>query len=66
MNDNAGSPNVFPEVVARAGATVETMRDKFLDWLRITEGTLNGHLATLETGRTQVGSEAQARCGGRS
>jgi len=60
MNDNAGSPNVVPEAVARAEAIVEMMRDKFLDWLRTNEATLKGHLATLETDRTQMGSEVQA------
>lgn len=60
MNVNAGSPNVVPEAVARTEVIVDTMRGKFLDWLRTTEGTLKGYLSTLETGRIQVCSEVQA------
>ena len=60
MDDNVGSPNVVPEAVARTEAIVDTMRGKFLDWLRTTEGTLKGYLSTLETGRIQMCSEVQA------
>ena len=60
MNVNAGSPNVVPEAVARTEVIVDTMRGKFLDWLRTTEGTLKGYLSTLETGRIQMCSEVQA------
>ena len=60
MNVNAGSPNVVPEAVARTEAIVDTMRGKFLDWLRKTEGTLKGYLSTLDTGRIQMSSNVQA------
>ncbi|MBT5111354.1 MAG: hypothetical protein HOM25_21940 [Rhodospirillaceae bacterium] len=54
-----GDPEeVDPEAAARAQAIVDSMRGKFLDWLKTTEGALVEHLTALEPGVDALGGDA--------
>lgn len=57
METGEGDPEeVDPEAAARAQAIVESMRGKFLDWLKTTEGALAEHLTALEPGGDASGA----------
>lgn len=60
MSGDAETPNLDPEAVARAEAIVASMRDKFLDWLRTTEGALKMHLEILDSDESTTESKVQA------
>jgi hypothetical protein len=60
MSDDAETPNIDPEAVARAEAIVVSMRGKFLDWLRTTEGALKMHLDILEFDESKADLKVQA------
>lgn len=59
MTDDAEIGEADPESVARAEAIVESMRGKFLDWLKTTETALKEHLTALESDAGTVDANAR-------